>query len=236
MLMAARDSQFALNMNIQFVDSYYEIPVAMKEEVAHQIKVHASQISDTLPSMSMSPQKDWLFFVVDGYNKESLLKMKQELQQIILSQTYIIILNKNPLQKEMLEYLSLKVNGIVSLSFLMTYQSMVIRSIIEKGIFLEPQFHKTLILEIERKNSRDKPIKKLILNKEKVDAFLTKKEQDILQLLLEGKSNKNIAEILYFAPSTIGTIISCLLKKIDANDRTDAMVKAIRNGWVDAVR
>ncbi|SER99902.1 two-component system, NarL family, response regulator DegU [Salisediminibacterium halotolerans] len=58
----------------------------------------------------------------------------------------------------------------------------------------------------------------------------------MLQHILDGHNNRKIAELLYLAPSTVSTVISHLLKKLDANDRTDAMVKIIRNGWVDALR
>ncbi|SER27454.1 two component transcriptional regulator, LuxR family [Gracilibacillus ureilyticus] len=61
---------------------------------------------------------------------------------------------------------------------------------------------------------------------------LTKRETDILCLLGEGKSNKEIAELLALSIGTVKNHISQLLDKLQLRDRTQLAIYAIRNGYV----
>jgi DNA-binding CsgD family transcriptional regulator len=58
----------------------------------------------------------------------------------------------------------------------------------------------------------------------KVDlrSTLTKQEQNILQLLLEDKSNKDIAETLFVSVSTVKTHINNVYKKLNVQTRDEA--------------
>lgn len=62
--------------------------------------------------------------------------------------------------------------------------------------------------------------------------LLTNRECEILQLLAEGYSNKLIAERLVISEKTAKNHVSNILKKIQVEDRTQAVVYAIKNGWV----
>ena len=50
---------------------------------------------------------------------------------------------------------------------------------------------------------------------------LTKQEQNILALILENKSNKEIAEILFVSVSTIKTHINNIFKKLNVQSREE---------------
>jgi len=63
--------------------------------------------------------------------------------------------------------------------------------------------------------------------------LLTKRECQVLQLLSEGQSNRNIADTLIISEKTVKNHVSNILQKLNVNDRTQAVVKAIRNGWVE---
>ncbi|MGM8212544.1 response regulator [Virgibacillus sp. W0430] len=65
--------------------------------------------------------------------------------------------------------------------------------------------------------------------------LLTKRECQVLQLLAEGKSNRAVAETLYISEKTVKNHVSNILQKMNVNDRTQAVVTAIRNGWVEVV-
>lgn len=60
----------------------------------------------------------------------------------------------------------------------------------------------------------------------------TKRECEILQLLTDGQSNRRISETLSISEKTVKNHVSSLFKKMQVNDRTQAVVKAIRNDWV----
>ncbi|MFA1821335.1 response regulator [Virgibacillus oceani] len=63
--------------------------------------------------------------------------------------------------------------------------------------------------------------------------ILTKRECQILQLLADGKSNRSVAETLYISEKTVKNHVSNILQKMNVNDRTQAVVSAIRKGWVE---
>lgn len=60
----------------------------------------------------------------------------------------------------------------------------------------------------------------------------TKRECEVLQLLASGMSNRKIAEELNISEKTVKNHVSSLFKKMNVNDRTQAVITAIRNDWV----
>jgi DNA-binding NarL/FixJ family response regulator len=64
---------------------------------------------------------------------------------------------------------------------------------------------------------------------------LTRRERDVLQLLSQGHSNKDIAQSLRVAEDTVKTHIRHILEKLGVQSRTQAIVTAMRLGLI-AVR
>ena len=62
----------------------------------------------------------------------------------------------------------------------------------------------------------------------KIDA-LTKREYEVLTLIAEGLSNKEIADKLYISEKTVKNHVSNILKKLDVNDRIQAAIFAFKN-------
>lgn len=61
---------------------------------------------------------------------------------------------------------------------------------------------------------------------------LSTRELQILQLLVEGKSNREIAVSLHLSPHTIKTYVSGIMSKFGVNDRVQVAVYALRNGLI----
>ena len=61
---------------------------------------------------------------------------------------------------------------------------------------------------------------------------LSDRETEVLRLLAAGKSNAELAGMLYLAESTIKTHVSRVLTKLDLRDRVQAVVYAYENGVV----
>lgn len=61
---------------------------------------------------------------------------------------------------------------------------------------------------------------------------LTDREMDVLRLLAQGKSNKDISQALNIAEQTVKTHVSHILDKLDVPSRTQAALYAIRAGLV----
>jgi DNA-binding NarL/FixJ family response regulator len=61
---------------------------------------------------------------------------------------------------------------------------------------------------------------------------LTPREADVLEQIVQGKSNKEIATELDISEATVKTHINSLLSKLGVTDRTQAATAAIRRGLV----
>jgi DNA-binding NarL/FixJ family response regulator len=61
---------------------------------------------------------------------------------------------------------------------------------------------------------------------------LTNRELEVLQLIVEGYSNRAIAKKLYISVGTVKSHVRNILKKLCASDRTQAAIRALRSGLV----
>jgi len=64
-------------------------------------------------------------------------------------------------------------------------------------------------------------------------ADLSDRELEVLRLLAVGKSNKEIAEGLFLALGTVKYHINNILTKLEAEDRTQAVLVALKRGLVE---
>lgn len=61
---------------------------------------------------------------------------------------------------------------------------------------------------------------------------LSPREMEILQFVVQGLSNKEIAKVLRISHQTVKNHMTAILKKLNVQDRTQAAVAALRYGWV----
>lgn len=64
------------------------------------------------------------------------------------------------------------------------------------------------------------------------DNPLTRREAEVLRLMAEGRSNKMIGEHLFISEKTVKNHVSSILQKMEVDDRTQAVINAIKLGWV----
>ncbi|WP_328462552.1 response regulator transcription factor [Streptomyces sp. NBC_00448] len=62
---------------------------------------------------------------------------------------------------------------------------------------------------------------------------LTEREREVLGLISDGRSNREIARALVLSEKTVKTHVSNILMKLDLADRTQAALWAVRNGIGD---
>ncbi|EFF90313.1 MULTISPECIES: response regulator [Streptomyces] len=62
---------------------------------------------------------------------------------------------------------------------------------------------------------------------------LTEREREVLGLIADGRSNREIARALVLSEKTVKTHVSNILMKLDLADRTQAALWAVRHGVTD---
>lgn len=60
---------------------------------------------------------------------------------------------------------------------------------------------------------------------------LSAREMEVVQLLIEGLTNKEIAAALYISPRTVKFHLDNIYSKLGVNTRTEAAIIALRRGW-----
>jgi DNA-binding NarL/FixJ family response regulator len=65
---------------------------------------------------------------------------------------------------------------------------------------------------------------------------LTPRESDVLRLIAEGKSNREIARVLFVSEATVKTHVNRIFAKTGSRDRTQAIRYAYTHGYADPAR
>ena len=88
---------------------------------------------------------------------------------------------------------------------------------------LSPQLAKTMLTEvrkIDEKAAREE------------DRLVTKREEEVLQLIADGCSTPEVAQKLYISQKTVKNHLASIYEKLNARDRTQAVLLAVRMGIV----
>ncbi|HJA41400.1 MAG TPA: response regulator transcription factor [Firmicutes bacterium] len=103
------------------------------------------------------------------------------------------------------------------------------RILIEGGSYLDPRVTANLIKEFRRLSDGTRHE---IQDCTPPYGILTRRECEVLQMLAYGMSNRTIGETLFISEKTVKNHTSSILQKLDVNDRTQAVLLAIKNNWV----
>jgi two-component system, NarL family, response regulator DegU len=108
-----------------------------------------------------------------------------------------------------------------------------IKVVAKGGSYLHPKVTKNLVAEFRRLSEHENKGSFHQTEIRRPFHLLTKRECEVLQLLTDGQSNRSIGETLYISEKTVKNHVSSILQKMNVNDRTQAVVTAIKNGWVE---
>jgi DNA-binding NarL/FixJ family response regulator len=64
------------------------------------------------------------------------------------------------------------------------------------------------------------------------EPIITKREEEVLQLIADGLSTPEVAERLYISLKTVKNHLASIYQKLDSRDRTQAVVRAVRMGII----
>ena len=62
------------------------------------------------------------------------------------------------------------------------------------------------------------------------DRLITKREEEVLQHIADGLSTPEVAAALFISQKTVKNHLAAIYQKLDARDRTQAVVRAVRMG------
>lgn len=65
------------------------------------------------------------------------------------------------------------------------------------------------------------------------DQQLSDRELEVLKLAAKGMSNKDIADALFLTVRTVKAHLSNIFNKLNVASRTEAIVKGVREGWIN---
>ena len=61
---------------------------------------------------------------------------------------------------------------------------------------------------------------------------LTSREEEVLDMLTQGHNYKDVARLLFISETTVKTHVNNIFQKLQVNDRTQAVLYALNNGFV----
>ena len=71
-----------------------------------------------------------------------------------------------------------------------------------------------------------------LVTRTQAGAPLTRREIEVLQLMAEGKSNKEIGAALFISEGTVKTHVNSIHEKLGVSDRTEAVIVALKRGII----
>lgn len=108
-----------------------------------------------------------------------------------------------------------------------------IKAVVAGSHYLHPKVTKDFIDELNKLALLDP--EGLFFQREVIHPYhlLTRRECQALQLLADGHSNRTLGETLEISEKTVKNHVSSILRKMDLTDRTQAVVTALKKGWVE---
>ena len=70
------------------------------------------------------------------------------------------------------------------------------------------------------------------VQEENLLSYLTSREEEVLELLTQGITYKGVANKLFISETTVKTHVNNIFQKLQVNDRTQAVLYAINNGFL----
>ena len=147
----------------------------------------------------------------------------------MLPNAKIIMLTSHTDENEVMQALSAGANAYAMKDIKTEYLIMVIQSVKEGAIWIDP----TIAPFVKSRTANIIPQKPLSrANFKAIHSNLTEREYEVLKLVVGGKSNNEIAEELKISEHTAKAHVCNIIQKLVVDDRTQAAVKAIKEGLV----
>ncbi|BAS58116.1 MULTISPECIES: response regulator [Leptolyngbya] len=105
--------------------------------------------------------------------------------------------------------------------------------------WIDPAIAKIVLKQVQTNSPTSAPASTVTINRlseeesQSISTYpITARELDVLTLIVDGRSNAEIAERLYITVGTVKTHVRNILNKLCVSDRTQIAVRALRAGLV----
>ena len=155
---------------------------------------------------------------------------------VLSPETRVLILSIHDDESYITHALEAGASGFLLKEVASTELISAVRSVARDGAYLHPKVTTNVLKDYRRllqfkgeqagrniENRTDDPVYQL----------LSRREIEVLHLLADGRSNRDISDMLFISEKTVKNHVSSVLRKMEVNDRTQAVVDAIRRGWVE---
>jgi DNA-binding NarL/FixJ family response regulator len=92
-----------------------------------------------------------------------------------------------------------------------------IHRVMNGEVVIYPRVANRLVRELRQSENRKSEIR------------LTKREKDVLTLLVKGNTNKEMAEVMFISEKTVKNHLTSIFRKLGVKDRTHAAIYALKN-------
>jgi two-component system, NarL family, response regulator LiaR len=137
-----------------------------------------------------------------------------------LPEVRVVMLTSHTAETEIIAALSSGADGYCVKGASIDRLLSAISAAIEGATYLDPQIARRVIEHLKPPAPSDNI------------GQLSQRELEVLKLMVEGKSNPEIAAELYLSTNTVKTHVRGIMNKLSVDDRVQAAVVALRNGIV----
>lgn len=148
----------------------------------------------------------------------------------------ILVVSSGGQSKELIHLFQLGVNGYIYQEDLHVHLFKAIMSIAKYDYFLSSKDHHTFVKEILRLKEELRATSEFTLNKYVASKYLSNRECEVFELILQGKTSVEISKRLYISLSTVADHTNSIFKTFEANNKIQAIVEAIKAGVVSNIR
>ncbi|TRU90118.1 MAG: response regulator transcription factor [Microcystis novacekii Mn_MB_F_20050700_S1] len=140
----------------------------------------------------------------------------------VLASVHVVMLTSHTLQQEVIAALASGADAYCIKGASLDRLLAAIEAAKDGATYLDPQIARLVMDNLKAPAVQPNPNL----------ALLSEREMEVLKLIVEGKSNAEIAEQLYLSTNTIKTHVRGIMNKLAVDDRVQAAVIALRSGIV----
>ena len=206
-------------MRIMLVDDHHLLRQSLKrqlEDLGHEVVADVADGRSAI-SVALNKQPDIILMDIsmaggDGISACRAIMEADARQRIVMLTMHV---ETDLIRK------SLKAGAIGYLTKDATFDEVLkaLQMACDGDVIISPEFAHALLDEAETSRTQQ-------------ESILSDREMEVLQLLAEGQSTPEIASNMFISQKTVKNHLASIYEKIDARDRTHAVIRAVKMGII----